>query len=95
MAIAAAHTGMFGAKLEGASRELTAIGRAREWLNSPRLTPSTRVRLLWVDDAARQSGHPHASSHFTTRRCRAFPLVPARGIGDVSSGTTPCAYREA
>jgi thiol-disulfide isomerase/thioredoxin len=33
---------MFGAeKLEGASRELTAIGRAREWLNSPRLTPET------------------------------------------------------
>jgi hypothetical protein len=40
MAIGAAHLGMFGAaKLEGASRELTAIGRAKEWLNSPRLTP--------------------------------------------------------
>jgi thiol-disulfide isomerase/thioredoxin len=40
MAIGAAHSGMFGAReSEGASRELTAIGRAREWLNSPRLTP--------------------------------------------------------
>jgi thiol-disulfide isomerase/thioredoxin len=38
MAIGAAHVGMFGvAESEGASRELTAIGRAREWLNSPRL----------------------------------------------------------
>ena len=42
MAIGAAHVGMFGAaELEGASRELTAIGRASEWLNSPRLTPET------------------------------------------------------
>ena len=54
MAIGAAHLGMFGrlaealakagpeagaAESEGASRELTAIGRASEWLNSPRLTP--------------------------------------------------------
>jgi thiol-disulfide isomerase/thioredoxin len=34
--------GIFGATtLEGASRELTAIGRAKDWLNSPRLTPDT------------------------------------------------------
>jgi Thioredoxin like C-terminal domain len=40
MAIGAAHVGMFGAaESKGASRELTAIGRAKEWLNSPRLTP--------------------------------------------------------
>ena len=40
MAIGAAHLGMFrAAELEGASRELAAIGRGREWLNSPRLTP--------------------------------------------------------
>lgn len=39
MAIGAAHIGMFGAaESEGASRELTAIGRAREWLNASRLT---------------------------------------------------------
>ena len=40
MWIAAAHMGMFGAAtVEGASRELIAIGRARHWLNSPPLTP--------------------------------------------------------
>jgi len=40
MAIGAAHVGMFGApESEGASRELTAIFRASEWLNVPRLTP--------------------------------------------------------
>ena len=40
MAIGAAHMGMFGAaESKSASRELTAIGRASEWLNSPRLTP--------------------------------------------------------
>jgi thiol-disulfide isomerase/thioredoxin len=34
--------GMFGATtLEGASRELTALGRGRDWLNSSRLTPDT------------------------------------------------------
>ena len=39
MAIGSAHVGMFGAaELKGASRELDAIGRASEWLNSPRLT---------------------------------------------------------
>jgi thiol-disulfide isomerase/thioredoxin len=42
MAIGAAHVGMFSAaESEGASRELAAIGRAREWLNSPPLTPET------------------------------------------------------
>jgi thiol-disulfide isomerase/thioredoxin len=42
MAIGAAHVGMFGAaELEGASGELAVVGRAREWLNSPRLTPET------------------------------------------------------
>jgi hypothetical protein len=40
MAITAAHVGMFSAaESEGASRELAAIGRAKEWLNSPPLTP--------------------------------------------------------
>jgi thiol-disulfide isomerase/thioredoxin len=38
MAIGAAHV-IGAAESKGASRELTAIGRAREWLNSPRLTP--------------------------------------------------------
>ena len=50
MAIGAAHVGMFGAaKLEGASRELlTAIGRASEWLNSPRLTPKLPGKVVLV-----------------------------------------------
>jgi thiol-disulfide isomerase/thioredoxin len=40
MAIGAAHTGMFGAaESQRASRELTAISRGRDWLNSPRLMP--------------------------------------------------------
>jgi len=42
MATGAAHLGMFGtAESKGASREQTAIGRASEWLNSPRLTPES------------------------------------------------------
>ena len=42
MAIGAAHLGIVGtAASKGASRELTAIGRASEWLNSPRLTPES------------------------------------------------------
>jgi thiol-disulfide isomerase/thioredoxin len=42
MTIAAAHLGMFGVDAsEAAPRELAAIGGAAEWLNSPRLTPST------------------------------------------------------
>jgi hypothetical protein len=40
MAIGAADLGVFGCtESEAASRELTAIGRAKEWFNSPRLTP--------------------------------------------------------
>ena len=40
MAIGAAHMGIVGtAESQRASRELAAIGRASEWLNSPRLTP--------------------------------------------------------
>ena len=42
MAIGVAQVGLFGtAELKGASRELAAIGRASEWLNSPRLTPES------------------------------------------------------
>jgi hypothetical protein len=42
LAIGAVQLGVFtAAESEGASRELAAIGRAREWLNSPRLTPET------------------------------------------------------
>ena len=41
MALGAAHMGFLGfAESEGASRELTAIARARQWLNSPPLTES-------------------------------------------------------
>jgi Thioredoxin like C-terminal domain len=44
MAIGAAHLGMLGAaESEGSSRELIAIGHARAWLNSPRLTPEALV----------------------------------------------------
>ena len=42
MTIGAAQVGMFGtAESSAASRELTAIGRASQWLNSPRLTPES------------------------------------------------------
>ena len=42
MALGAAHVGMFGTvESEAASRELAAIGRASEWLNSSRLTPES------------------------------------------------------
>ena len=42
MSIAAAHMGMFGRAdaSQGESRELAAIGRAQQWLNTPRLSPS-------------------------------------------------------
>jgi hypothetical protein len=43
MTIAAAHLGTFGTA-EAAPREpreLAALGRANEWLNSPRLTPGS------------------------------------------------------
>ena len=51
MAIGAAHVGGLGtAESEGASRELTAIGRASEWLNSPRLTPDSLAgKVVLVD----------------------------------------------
>ena len=39
MTFGAAHLGLFGtAESQGTSRQMTAIGRAKEWLNSPRLT---------------------------------------------------------
>jgi thiol-disulfide isomerase/thioredoxin len=42
MAIGVAHMGVFGtAEPKGTSRELAAIGRASEWLNSPRPTPES------------------------------------------------------
>ncbi len=51
MTIAAAHSGFFGpADAEGASRELTALGRAGEWLNSPRLTAESLAgKVVLVD----------------------------------------------
>ena len=51
MTIAGAHLGVFGAtEAEGATRELTAFGRAAEWLNSPRLTPESLAgRVVLVD----------------------------------------------
>jgi thiol-disulfide isomerase/thioredoxin len=39
MTIAAAHVGIFGGDASGASGELSALGRASQWLNSSRLTP--------------------------------------------------------
>ena len=52
MSIAAAHMGMFrraGAS-QGDSRELAAIGRAEQWLNSPRLSPSNLAgKVVLVD----------------------------------------------
>jgi thiol-disulfide isomerase/thioredoxin len=52
MTIAGAHLGMSssGDASQRASRELTAIGRAAEWLNSPRLTPSSLAgKVVLVD----------------------------------------------
>ena len=53
MTIAAAHLGMFGAARIGSDaprRELAAIGRASEWLNSPRLTPESLAgKVVLVD----------------------------------------------
>ena len=54
MTIAAAHVGLFGgrarAQAKGASRELAALGRASEWLNSPRLTAdSLNGKVVLVD----------------------------------------------
>ncbi len=52
MTIAGAHLGMFG-KVEAqdrASRELSALGRAAEWINSPPLMPDSLVRKVVVVD---------------------------------------------
>ena len=51
MTIGAVHVGMFGAAQgSGAPRELAALGRAREWLNSPRLTPESLAgKVVLVD----------------------------------------------
>jgi thiol-disulfide isomerase/thioredoxin len=52
MTIAAAHLGTFGAvnASDGGPRELAAIGSAAEWLNSPRLTPSSLAGKVVVVD---------------------------------------------
>src|SRR5215208_451639 len=51
MTTAAARLGMFGAEADAReARELAAIGRAAEWLNSPRLTPSSLAgKVVLVD----------------------------------------------
>jgi thiol-disulfide isomerase/thioredoxin len=50
MAMAAAHVGMFHVADAAEPRELVAIGRATEWLNSPRLTvESLRGKVVAVD----------------------------------------------
>src|SRR5512134_1919403 len=41
MVVGAAHMGLLSATAQGATRELTAIGRASEWLNGPALAPGT------------------------------------------------------
>lgn len=46
MAIGAAHMGMFGAAAQGGTQQLTAIGRAKDWFNSPRLTPEALARKV-------------------------------------------------
>jgi thiol-disulfide isomerase/thioredoxin len=50
MTIAAAHLGMFATTNARGPRELAAIGDATEWLNSPRLTPSSLAgKVVLVD----------------------------------------------
>jgi thiol-disulfide isomerase/thioredoxin len=52
MTIGASHLGIFGrpGEASGASRQLTALGRASEWLNSPRLTAeSVAGKVVLVD----------------------------------------------
>jgi hypothetical protein len=51
MTIAAAHSAIFGAvDAEGASRQLNALGRAGQWLNSPHLTAESLAgRVVLVD----------------------------------------------
>jgi len=41
MAIAGTQVGAFSVEAKGATRELAALARASEWLNSPRLTPGS------------------------------------------------------
>jgi thiol-disulfide isomerase/thioredoxin len=52
MTIAAAHLGTFSTvnATDGGPRELAAIGSATEWLNSPRLTPSSLAGKVVVVD---------------------------------------------
>ena len=52
MTIAAAHLGTFSTvnASDGGPRELAAIGRAAEWLNSPRLTPPSLAGKVVVVD---------------------------------------------
>jgi len=52
MTLAAAHFSVFGSvrSAEGASRELAAIDRATEWINSPRLTASNLAGKVVVVD---------------------------------------------
>src|SRR6187200_3194331 len=52
MTITAAHLGMFSPAVAGDREppELAALGRASEWLNSPRLTPSSLAgKVVLVD----------------------------------------------
>jgi thiol-disulfide isomerase/thioredoxin len=50
MTIAAAHGGFLTAEAKSAPRELAALGRGSEWLNSPRLTPETLTgKVVLVD----------------------------------------------
>jgi len=57
MTMAAAHVGMFAPRVgvagetsKGESRELAAIGRATEWINSPRVTPASLAgKVVLVD----------------------------------------------
>ena len=52
MTIAAAHLGMFGKADagDGASRELSALGRAVDWINSPPLTPDRLAGKVVIVD---------------------------------------------
>jgi thiol-disulfide isomerase/thioredoxin len=51
MTIAGAHLGVFGSEAnDGEPRELAALGRAAEWLNSPRPTPSSLAGKVVVVD---------------------------------------------
>jgi thiol-disulfide isomerase/thioredoxin len=50
MTITAAHLGLFGSADGAEPRELAAIGRANEWLNSPPLTPASLAgKVVLVD----------------------------------------------